>query len=103
MKKMLIMLLVAILTLSATAFAATYTHEDDIRFEYSNPQALDAYTEAEVRILVEEMGFPVRPGMTGSIATTGKGDMWFPGLWPPSAGELHISLAVTLSLPILLS
>ena len=34
MKKMIVMLLVAILALSATAFAATYTYEDDIRFEY---------------------------------------------------------------------
>ena len=33
----------------------SYVNKDDIRFEYSNPQALDAYTEAEVRILVEEM------------------------------------------------
>ena len=33
----------------------SYVNRDDIRFEYSNPQALDAYTEAEVRILVEEM------------------------------------------------
>ena len=34
MKKMIVMLLIAILTLSATAFAATYNYEDDIRFEY---------------------------------------------------------------------
>lgn len=34
MKKMIVMLLVAILALSATAFATTYTYEDDIRFEY---------------------------------------------------------------------
>ena len=33
----------------------SYVNRDDIRFEYSKPQALDAYTEAEVRILVEEM------------------------------------------------
>ena len=33
----------------------SYVNKDDIRFEYSNPQALDAYTEAEIRILVEEM------------------------------------------------
>ena len=35
MKKMIVMLLAAILALTSTAaFAATYTHEDDIRFEY---------------------------------------------------------------------
>ena len=33
----------------------SYVNKDDIRFEYSNPQSLDAYTEAEIRILVEEM------------------------------------------------
>ena len=34
MKKLLVMLLIATLALSATAFAATYTHDDDIRFNY---------------------------------------------------------------------
>ena len=34
MKKILAMLLVAILAFSATAFAATYRHDDDIAFEY---------------------------------------------------------------------
>ena len=38
MKKMIVMLLVAILALSTTAFAATYTHEDDIRFEYDDAE-----------------------------------------------------------------
>ena len=33
----------------------SYVNKDVIRFEYSNPQALDAYTEAEIRVLVEEM------------------------------------------------
>ena len=28
---------------------------DDILFEYSNPEALYAYTEEELRILVDEM------------------------------------------------
>ena len=56
MNKFFAILIAAVLALSCTAaFAATYTRDDDIRFEYSNPQALDAYTEAEVRILVEEM------------------------------------------------
>lgn len=34
MKKILVMLLVGILTLSATAFAATYNYDNDITFEY---------------------------------------------------------------------
>ena len=33
----------------------SYVNRNDIRFEYSNPQALYAYTEQEIRILVEEM------------------------------------------------
>ena len=37
MKKMIAMLLAAVLALSCTAaFAATYTHEDDIRFEFDD-------------------------------------------------------------------
>ena len=32
-----------------------YSNKDDIRFEFDNPEALDRYTEAEIRILVEEM------------------------------------------------
>ena len=36
MKKMFIMLLIAILTLSTAAFAATYTHDDDITFRYDD-------------------------------------------------------------------
>ena len=34
MKKMIVMLLIAVFALSATAFAATYRHDDDITFEY---------------------------------------------------------------------
>ena len=55
MKKMLIMLLVAILTLSATAFAATYTHEDDIRFEYDDNAfeiSMDDHTEDEDLVIL---------------------------------------------------
>lgn len=33
----------------------SYVRRDDILFEYSNPEALYAYTEEELRILVEEM------------------------------------------------
>lgn len=36
MKKLIAMLLVGILALSATAFAATYNHDDDITFEYDD-------------------------------------------------------------------
>ena len=55
MKKMLIMLLVAILTLSATAFAATYTHEDDIRFEYDDNAfeiSMDDHTDDEDLVIL---------------------------------------------------
>ena len=33
----------------------SYVKKDDIRFEFSNPEALYAYTEEELRILVDEM------------------------------------------------
>ena len=33
----------------------SYVRRDDILFEYSNPEALYAYTEEELRILVDEM------------------------------------------------
>jgi len=36
MKKLLVMLLAAILALSATAFAATYNYDNDITFEYDD-------------------------------------------------------------------
>ena len=32
-----------------------YVSRDDIRFEFSNPEALYTYTEEELRILVDEM------------------------------------------------
>jgi len=55
MKKLLVMLLVAILTLSATAFAATYTHEDDIRFEYDETAfevSMDDHTDDEDLVIL---------------------------------------------------
>lgn len=33
----------------------SYISRDDIRFEYSNPEALYTYTEEELKILVDEM------------------------------------------------
>ena len=54
MKKMLVMLLVAILTLSATAFAATYTH-DDIRFDYDETAfeiSMDDHTDNEDLVIL---------------------------------------------------
>ena len=33
----------------------SYINRDDIRFEFSNPEALYTYTEDELRILVDEM------------------------------------------------
>ena len=33
----------------------SYVNKDDIRFEFSNPEALDQYSEAELRILIDEM------------------------------------------------
>ncbi len=33
----------------------SFVNRDDIRFEYSNPEALYAYTEEELRILIDEM------------------------------------------------
>ena len=32
-----------------------YMSKDDIRFEFTNPEALYAYTEEEIRILMDEM------------------------------------------------
>jgi hypothetical protein len=32
-----------------------YVKKDDIRFEFSNPEALYTYSEEELRILVDEM------------------------------------------------
>ena len=55
MKKMIVMLLALILTLSATAFAATYTHEDDIRFEYDETAfeiAMDDHTDDEDMVVL---------------------------------------------------
>jgi len=56
MKKMLVMLLVAILTLSTAAFAATYTHDDDIRFEYDDAKfeiTMDDHTDDEDLIILD--------------------------------------------------
>ena len=50
MKKTFALLLIAILTLTATAFAATYAHGDDIRFEYDENTfqvTLDDHTDDE--------------------------------------------------------
>ena len=33
----------------------SFVNRDDIRFEFSNPEALYTYTEEELRILVDEM------------------------------------------------
>ena len=33
----------------------SYVKKDDIRFEFSNPEALYTYSEEELRILVDEM------------------------------------------------
>lgn len=33
----------------------SYVNKDDIRFQYSNPEALYIYTEEELRILVDEV------------------------------------------------
>jgi cell division protein FtsB len=33
----------------------SYLNKEDIRFEFSNPEALYAYTEQELRILVDEV------------------------------------------------
>ena len=34
----------------------SYVNKDDIRFEFNNPEALDAYSDAELRILMAEIG-----------------------------------------------
>ena len=55
MKKLLAMLLVAILALSATAFAATYNHEDDISFEYDENAfelSMDDHIETEDLVIL---------------------------------------------------
>jgi cell division protein FtsB len=33
----------------------SYVNKNDIRFEFDNPEALNRYTEDEIRILVEEL------------------------------------------------
>ena len=33
-----------------------YVNRNDIRFEYTNPEALYAYTEGEIAILMDELG-----------------------------------------------
>lgn len=33
----------------------SYINKDDIRFEFTNPEALYAYTEEEIRILMDEI------------------------------------------------
>ena len=33
----------------------SFVNKDDIRFEFSNPEALYVYTEEELRVLVDEM------------------------------------------------
>ena len=55
MKKFIAALLFAVLTLSATAFAATYTHEDDIRFEYDDTAfeiTMDDHTDDEDLVIL---------------------------------------------------
>ena len=55
MKKMLVLLLVAILALTATAFAATYNHDDDIRFEYDENAfelSMDDHTDDEDLVIL---------------------------------------------------
>ena len=62
MKKLFVMILIAILTLSATAFAATYT-SDDILFEYDDTAfevSLEDFTDDESTVvlsgIVEDWG-----------------------------------------------
>ena len=55
MKKLFVILLVAILTLTATAFAATYTYEDDIAFQYSEESfeiSMDDHTDDEDLVIL---------------------------------------------------
>ena len=56
MKKMITMLLAAVLALSCTAaFAATYTHEDDIRFEFDDAKfeiTMDDHTDDEDLVIL---------------------------------------------------
>jgi len=57
MKKLFVMLLIAILALSATAFAATYNYDSDITFEYDDTAmeiTSETHTDDEDRIA---MGF----------------------------------------------
>ena len=42
-------------TIARTEYA--YLKEGELRFEVVNPESLDAYTEAEMRILMEEKGY----------------------------------------------
>ena len=34
----------------------SFVHTNDIRFEYTNPEALYSYTKEELQVMVEEMG-----------------------------------------------
>ena len=55
MKKTIIMLLVAILVLGSTAFAATYRYHDDIRFEYDDTAfeiTMDDHTDDEDLVIL---------------------------------------------------
>lgn len=55
MKKMLIMLLAAIMALSATAFAATYNYDNDITFEYDEKNleiTFEEHKDDEDRIIL---------------------------------------------------
>ena len=55
MKKFFAILMVAILTLSTTAFAATYNHDDDIRFQYDDTKfeiGMDDHTDDEDLVIL---------------------------------------------------
>ena len=55
MKKLFAILLVAILTLTATAFAATYTYKDDIAFKYNEEFfeiSMDDHTDDEDLVIL---------------------------------------------------
>ncbi len=57
MKKIIALLLAAALCLSASAFAATYTHDDDITFEYDDKYfeiAMDDHTDDEDLIVLTD-------------------------------------------------
>lgn len=93
MKKILAMLLVTVLALSATAFAATYRHDDDIVFEYDENAIEitaevhnddehrivmgykdkawgDGYITIQVVDLPDGQGFPTREELAESMGTT---------------------------------